>query len=91
MRMNESVKTVVAQLISRIREMPDGAQTSTARLIDDIGYRFGGRDFRLFEIHAALFKAAEAENIYLDMSSHEGLVEGLPYDLVFSIYHDTKT
>ena len=39
----------------------------------------------LLDIHEALFSAAKASNITLDMSDHEGLVEGLPYNLDFIV------
>jgi hypothetical protein len=39
----------------------------------------------LLAIHGALFRAAKASNITLDMSAHEGMEEGLPYNLDFIV------
>ncbi len=91
MKRNEDVSAIVIRLISRIRELPDGSWTTTARLLHDLGLDPEELQDSLFDIHFALFKAAEEEEIFLDMSSHDGLVEGLPYNLDFQIFHNAKT
>lgn len=37
----------------------------------------------LFDVHFALFEAAEKAGLTLDMSEHENKVEGLPFNLDF--------
>ena len=39
----------------------------------------------LFDLHDALFRAAKANKITLDMSEHEGRFEGLPFNLAFVV------
>ena len=78
---------IVRVLLKRIRELPEGTETSTAKLIWEI---FNNpRDLRgsLMEIHFALLDAVKKEGINLDMSKHDGRVEGLPYNLDFVIRH----
>ena len=41
--------------------------------------------FDLFDLHDALFKAARANHITLDMSEHKDKVEGLPFNLTFVV------
>ena len=91
MKATELVKSIVDKLITRIKELPDGTRTSTSRLMDDIGYCFGEYDKEMFDIHFLLLETAEAENIFLDNSSHYGKYEGLPFNLDYLIYHNTKT
>ena len=88
MKTKEEISGIVTQLISRIREMPDGTRTTTAMLVREAGIKCEDWNDDLFEIHFALFSAAEAQNIYLDMTSHDNKVEGLPYNLDFAIYND---
>ena len=79
---------ITKKLIEIIKEMPDESWTSTSRLLKEAGIETDERTDDLLEIHYDLFSAAEEENIYLDMSSHEGLDEGMPYNLEFQIFFD---
>ena len=79
-----TVNEIVAEMIKMLREAPDGTVTTTARLIKDTGYErseYYGLD--LIEVHFALMEEAEKAGITLDMSSHEGKDEGMPYSLEF--------
>ena len=79
------IDEIVRVLLKRIRELPDGTETSTAKLIWEI---FNNpRDLRgsLMEVHFTLLEAAKKEGIDLDMSKHDGKAEGLPYNLDFVI------
>lgn len=79
------IDEIVRVLLKRIRELPEGTETSTAKLIWEI---FNNpRDLRgsLMEIHFALLDTAKKEGIDLDMSKHDGRVEGLPCNLDFVI------
>ena len=58
--------------------------TTTGRLARDYGYD-DMETFDLFDLHDALFRAAKANKITLDMSEHEGKVEGLPFNLTFVV------
>ena len=76
-------------MLERIRELPDGTAITTAQLLDSLSYN-NDRDLRrhLLKLHFELLKATEAEGINLDMSSHDGKIEGLPYNLDFVIRHN---
>ena len=79
------IDEIVRVLLKRIRELPEGTETSTAKLIWEI---FNNpRDLRgsLMEIHFALLDAAKKEGIDLDMSGHNNKVEGLPCNLDFVV------
>ena len=78
---NETVRI----LLKRIRELPEGTETSTAKLIWGIFNNPRDLQGSFLDIHFALLDAAKQEGIYLDMSGHEGKDEGLPYNLEFVI------
>ena len=80
------LRHIAEDLIEDLRECEDGTDITTWQLVKAAGYdmdEFGEWD--LFEINDALFRAAKANHITLDMSSHEGLAEGLPYNLDFIV------
>lgn len=84
------LRHIAEDLIEDLRECEDGTDITTWQLVNSAGYEmneFGEWD--LFDIHDALFRAAKAHHITLDMSVHEGKVEGLPYNLDF-IVHNKK-
>ena len=91
MKTSEPTAAIVKQLLELIKKMPQGSWTNTMKLLETAGYCFSPHDHPLFEIHQALFEAAEEEEIFLDMSSHEGLFEGLPYVLNYQIFFGEKT
>lgn len=72
---------IAADLIEDLRECEDGTVTSTAELAGKHGYD----DIDLFELHYALLDAAKANRITLDMSAHNGMSEGLPFNLPFTV------
>ena len=87
--MTEGIEKIVQELLEKIRHLPDGAVTSTTRLMDELGYNNPyGSD--AIQAHFALLKAAEEENIFLDLSSHEGKEEGLPCLLTYTVWHDRR-
>ena len=85
----EEIKFCVRDMIGSIRELPDGTRITTAQLLNSLCYN-NDRDLQrhLMEIHYELLQAAKAEGITLDMSSHDGKTEGLPYNLDFVIRHN---
>ena len=75
---------VITVLIERLQAAPDGYDITTAQLMQVAGYRLEDFEFMdLFDIHFALFEAAEKAGLTLDMSSDENKVEGLPFNLDF--------
>ena len=75
---------IIPVLIERLNAAPDGYDITTAQLLQVAGYRLEDFEFMdLFDIHFALFEAAEKAGMTLDMSSHENKVEGLPFNLDF--------
>lgn len=84
--MNKSdIDEIVRVLLKRIRELPGGTETSTAKLIWEIFNNPRDPHVSFMEIHFALLDAAKKEGIDLDMSKHDGKAEGLPYNLDFVI------
>ena len=81
---NAKLNVIIPVLIERLQAAPDGYDITTAQLLKVAGYSL--EDFEstvLFDIHFALFEAAEKAGLTLDMSSHENRVEGLPFNLDF--------
>lgn len=75
---------IIPILVERLKASPDGYDITTAQLLQVAGYRLDDFEFMdLFDIHFALFEAAEKTGLTLDMSSHENKVEGLPFNLDF--------
>lgn len=78
------IRHIAESMIEDLRECEDGTVTSTGRLARKFGYE-DMETFDLFELHDALFRAAKANRITLDMSEHDGKVEGLPFNLTFVV------
>jgi hypothetical protein len=78
-------------MVARIEEMGIGAQTTTARLAAQCGC--DDEDVDMFGLDDALRKECARRGYRLDMSSHENMVEGLPYNLEFTVkaLHDTSS
>lgn len=77
-------------MIKELCECEDGLITTTARLAAHFGYDdLNVHD--LFELHIALFKAAEAHKIELDMSEHRNKEEGLPFNLTFVVRNQKQS
>ncbi len=86
MKNNEELKTIVSSLIDKLKEVPEGYDTTTYLLLGDAGYdaeSFDDED--LMNIHSELFNEASSSGLNLDMSAHFGKFEGLPYDLDYIV------
>ena len=70
-------------MVARIEEMGIGAQTTTARLAAQCGCE--GEDVDMFGLDDALRKECARRGYRLDMSAHENMVVGLPYNLEFTV------
>jgi len=82
----KAYEKTIAALIARLKELPDGTEITTCQLMKAAGVWHDDMDFSdLMLIHSALFEAAEKEHITLDMSKHENMLEGLPYNLDFTV------
>ena len=80
------IKQIVEDLVEELRECDDGTAITTRQLLKAVGYDMN--DFEqsdLFDIHSALFKAARAEHITLDMSAHKDKFEGMAYNLDYIV------
>jgi len=78
-----------------IYTLSDGTNTTTARVmaeifpdeIDGIWEKQSHLGVELFMIHYEVMELLEKMGVELDMSSHEGKVEGLPHNLDFYVKH----
>lgn len=78
-----------------IYTLSDGTNTTTVRVmaelfpdeIDDIWEKQSYLGVELFMIHYEVMELLEKMGVELDMSSHEGKVEGLPHNLDFYVKH----
>ncbi len=80
------LRHIAENQIEDLRECEDGTDITTWQLVKTAGYDMDEFDtFDLLEIHDALFRAAKTNHIILDMSAHDGKVEGLPFNLDFIV------
>ena len=80
------LRYMAENLVEELREMPDGTEITSWQLLKAGGYDPQELDFsELMDHHQYLFRIARANHITLDMSKHEGKVEGLPYNLDFVV------
>lgn len=83
------------EIADYIYTLSDGTNTTTARVmaeifpdeIDDIWEKQSYLGVELFVIHYEVMELLEKMGVELDMSSHEGKVEGLPHNLDFYVKH----
>lgn len=77
---------IAEDLVEELRECEYGTEISTSELLKISGYDLDEFEYDdLFDLHYALFKAARENHIHLDMSAHNGLEEGLPFNLDFIV------
>lgn len=89
-------EALMNKLADYVVSLPDGTAITTAQAI---GVVFPDFDFRtdaysgvsLFDIHDVLLQKLKERGIYPDMRAHNGLLEGLPYNLDFIVHHTEKS
>ncbi|WP_124061389.1 hypothetical protein [Gordonibacter sp. Marseille-P4307] len=74
---------LLSSMATRIEEMGIGTQTTTARVAKQCGCDDESVD--MFGLDDALRKECARRGYRLDMSSHENMFEGLPYNLEFTV------
>lgn len=80
------IRYIAEDLVDELREMQDGTEITSWQLLKAGGYDPQELDFsELMDYHQYLLRIARANHITLDMSKHEGKVEGLPYNLDFVV------
>lgn len=88
-RMDKSeLRHYAEDMIDELREMPDGAEITSAQLLSRCGVdldTFSNED--LLTYHEYLLRAAKYNRIRLDMSKRDGKMEGLPYNLDFVVHN----
>lgn len=78
------LRHIAEGMAEELRECEDGTVTSTHRLAHEFEYTELD-DEKLFDLHNALFRAARAQKITLDMSEHKDKVEGMLFNLTFIV------
>ena len=82
------IRQIVEIMIEELRECEDGTSTTTRDLLITQGYDADDLGFSdAMAIHNALCRLARQNHIILDMSAHDGLIEGLPYNLDFIVHN----
>lgn len=84
----EEIRHIAEALVDELRECEDGYITTTGRLAAALGYseeKLGVME--KIDLHEALLRAAKANHITLDISSHDGKIEGLPFNLEFVVHN----
>lgn len=79
------IREIAEKCADKLEEVPDGFEITTAMLVHECGFKIDFDD--MMRIDFEIRKAARARKIKLDSSKHDGLVEGLPFNLDFAVYH----
>lgn len=74
-------------VLFELEERPDGSRAATAQLAAELLGREVEEFCYLFDLDRALNLLAENHGLLLDKSHHDGMVEGLPYNLDFYVWH----
>lgn len=84
-QMNE----IIDRMVERIKELPAGAKTNTYQVFEQLyPDQMDSIDENVFfDMQEELFHALEKQKLYLDMSEHDGMAEGYPFYLDFTVYH----
>ncbi len=86
--MKEEKRKIVMEAMDYLRECDDGFAISTMTLLDELGYEPMEMDRGdIAGIHAAIFREAKYYHIELDMSEHDGLIEGLLEGLDYVVHN----
>ena len=83
------IRRIADDMLRVALKLPDGSEETTVSLLKAAGYDPLCHEKELNELHNALFKAAKKADVDLDMRKHDGLLEGLPYNLEFVIRYGT--
>lgn len=84
----EEIRSIVEDLVEELRESPNDIRITTAELLVQAGHEEDFNPIDLISIHDELFEAAKANNIILDMSEHDGKVEGFPFNLDYVVHNN---
>ena len=86
--MKEEKRKIVMEAMDYLRECEDGFAISTMTLLDELGYEPMEMDRGdIVSIHTAIFREAKYYHIELDMSSHDGLIEGALEGLDYVVHN----
>ena len=86
--MKEEKRKIVMEAMDYLRECEDGFAISTMTLLDELGYGPMEMDRDdIVSIHTAIFREAKYYHIELDMSSHDGLIEGALEGLDYVVHN----
>ncbi len=84
----EEKRKIVMEAMDYLRECEDGFAISTMTLLDELGYGPMEMDRDdIVSIHTAIFREAKYYHIELDMSSHDGLIEGALEGLDYVVHN----
>ena len=80
------LRHIAEDLVEELRELPDGTEITSSQLLRKEGYAEDELEYgEMLDYHEALFRAAKANHITLDMSNHENKLEGLPWNQDFIV------
>ena len=81
---DNKIRKIAEKMLDSLMCKEDGFETTLSNMAEDMGY-FDMEMFDLMELNNELFDLARQNNIVLDMSAHEGVEEGMPYYLTFTL------
>ena len=92
MMLSPDQKMMLDKLADYVAGLPEGTSITTTQALGQVfpDFRYDAKKYcgmYLFDIHAVLLEKLEKRNVYPDISAHDGLLQGLPFNLDFVIRH----
>ena len=79
---DKKIDKIAEKIVNRLQKQENGFESSVGEMADELGYS-NMEILDMMELNQRVFAQAEEQGLVLDMSMHDGLEEGLPFNLVF--------
>ena len=79
---DKKIDKIAEEMVNRLLKQENGFESSVGKLVDELGYS-NMEILDMMELNQKVFAQAEEQGLILDMSMHDGLEEGLPFNLDF--------
>jgi len=84
---DKKLDQIAERIVKQLSKQEDGFNSTVAMMASGLGYSDMEME-DLFVLNEKVFKLANESGLTLDMSAHDGLFEGLPFNLDFTLKRD---